>query len=74
MPLSFQQRPQATSLATAAGALLFLPALCCWWSLPVPSGLILAGWKPVQATDQGRNFGSDVVFTFGPYHQLYTGQ
>ncbi|MEB3176614.1 MAG: hypothetical protein VKJ87_03340, partial [Synechococcus sp.] len=34
------------------------------------------GWVEalVQATDQGRSFGSDVVFTFGPYHQLYTGQ
>ena len=32
------------------------------------------GWKEalVQATDQGLNFGTDLVFTFGPYHQLYT--
>jgi hypothetical protein len=32
------------------------------------------GWKEalVQATDQGLGFGTDLVFTFGPYHQLYT--
>jgi hypothetical protein len=28
----------------------------------------------VNATDNGRIFGKDVVFTFGPYHQLYTHQ
>jgi hypothetical protein len=28
----------------------------------------------VNATDNGRIFGKDVVFTFGPYHQLYTYQ
>ncbi len=28
----------------------------------------------VHATDNGRIFGKEVIFTFGPYHQLYTHQ
>lgn len=28
----------------------------------------------VEATDQGRVFGQDVVFTYGPFHQLFTRQ
>lgn len=80
MPLSFQQRPQATSpWQQLLDALLFLAtAVLLVWSLPVrlPWVGLDPGWVEalIQATDQGRNFGSDVVFTFGPYHQLYTGQ
>lgn len=28
----------------------------------------------VNATDSGKRFGIDTIFTFGPFHQLYTGQ
>ena len=28
----------------------------------------------VEATDQGRVFGKDVIFTYGPFHQLFTRQ
>ena len=60
-------------------ALLFLAAATALiWSLPIRTPWIGLdpGWVEslVQATDAGRIYGRDVVFTFGPYHQLYTGQ
>ncbi|HCA62211.1 MAG TPA: hypothetical protein DEO90_10145, partial [Synechococcales bacterium UBA8647] len=56
-------------LAAAPALIGTLPIRTPWIGLD-------PGWVEslVQATDAGRLYGSDVVFTFGPYHQLYTGQ
>ena len=60
------------------GLLFLSAAVLLVWSLPIrlPWIGLDPGWVEalVQATDSGRSFGGDVVFTFGPYHQLYTGQ
>lgn len=39
-----------------------------------PAATLDPSWREalVQATDQGLRFGKDIVFTFGPFHQLYT--
>lgn len=57
-------------------ALFVFAAIVMSWGqifLPPFTGLE-PGWREalVQATDQGLGFGTDLVFTFGPYHQLYT--
>ena len=58
--------------------LFVVAATALVWSLPIrtPWAGLDPGWAEalVQATDHGRIFGRDVVFTFGPYHQLYTRQ
>jgi hypothetical protein len=54
---------------------VFAAIICAWGnSFEPPSGSLDPSWREalVQATDQNLNFGSDIVFTFGPYHQLYT--
>ena len=60
------------------GVLFVVAATALVWSLPIrtPWAGLDPGWAEalVQATDHGRIFGRDVVFTFGPYHQLYTRQ
>ena len=52
------------SLATAVLLVWGLPVRLPWVGLD-------PGWVEalVQATDQGRNFGGDVVFTFWAYHR-----
>ena len=57
-------------------ALFVFTAIILAWGkdfVPPAPGLD-PGWVEalVQATDQGLSFGKEVVFTFGPYHQLYT--
>ncbi len=57
-------------------ALFVFTAITLSWGqsfVPPYTGLE-PGWREalVQATDQGLGFGTDLVFTFGPYHQLYT--
>jgi hypothetical protein len=62
----------------------FVPALAIYvalitvWGLPLgyPEDGLDPSWIQalVEATDQRRVFGSEVVFTFGPLHQLLTGQ
>ena len=57
-------------------ALFVFTAIALSWgqSFVPPFTGLEPGWKEalVQATDQGLGFGTDLVFTFGPYHQLYT--
>ena len=80
MPLTLRSRskPVLWRLRLLDGLLFLAAAVLLVWSLPIrlPWVGLDPGWVEalVQATDNGRNFGGDVVFTFGPYHQLYTGQ
>jgi len=57
-------------------ALLVFTAIALSWgqSFEAPTIGLDPGWREalVQATDQGLGFGKDLIFTFGPYHQLYT--
>jgi hypothetical protein len=59
-------------------ALFVFTAIALSWgqSFESPNTGLDPGWQEalVQATDQGLGFGTDLVFTFGPYHQLYTNQ
>ena len=57
-------------------ALFTFTAIILAWGkdfVPPAAGLD-PGWREalVQATDQGLGFGTDIIFTFGPYHQIYT--
>lgn len=80
MPLSLRSRsnPVFWRQQLLDGLLFLSAAALLAWSLPIrlPWIGLDPGWVEalVQATDSGRSFGGDVVFTFGPYHQLYTGQ
>ena len=80
MPLSLRSRsnPVLWRQQLLDGLLFLSAAALLAWSLPIrlPWIGLDPGWVEalVQATDSGRSFGGDVVFTFGPYHQLYTGQ
>ncbi len=75
---------QAPSTRATGGHLpreicLFLAAaICLGWgdAFGTPSPGLDPGWAEalVQATDTGRIFGKDIVFTYGPFHQLATGQ
>ena len=80
MPLSLRQSSRQRT--GAAGCWM---AFCLWWppppwfgacpSAPPGRGLTRAGPKLwCKPPIHGRIFGRDVVFTFGPYHQLYTRQ
>jgi hypothetical protein len=67
------------SVIRMAEILLFLVAGTAFsWGLDfaTPTLGLDPGWKEalVQGTDAGRLFGVDTIFTFGPYHQLYTQQ
>lgn len=57
-------------------ALFIFTAITVVWGkgFEAPAGSLDPSWREalVQATDQGLRFGKDIVFTFGPYHQLYT--
>lgn len=59
-------------------ALFLTAAIGLGWgdAFGTPSPGLDPGWAEalVQATDAGRIFGTDVVFTYGPFHQLATGQ
>jgi hypothetical protein len=59
-------------------ALFVFTAIALSWgqSFEPPTTGLDPGWREalVQATDQGLGFGTDLIFTFGPYHQLYTNQ
>ena len=80
MPLSLRQSspPENWRCRLLDGVLFVVAATALVWSLPIrtPWAGLDPGWAEalVQATDHGRIFGRDVVFTFGPYHQLYTRQ
>ena len=80
MPLTLRRPTTSQQWSTRLldGLLFLAAATALVWSLPMrlPWAGLDPGWVEalVQATDQGRIFGRDVVFTFGPYHQLYTGQ
>ena len=80
MPLNLRQsRPRDDWRCRLLDGVLFvIAATALVWSLPIrtPWAGLDPGWAEalVQATDHGRIFGRDVVFTFGPYHQLYTRQ
>ena len=58
--------------------LAMLVALVAGWSAPLrlPALGLDESWKQalVHATDHGRRFGVDLVFTYGPLHQLVTQQ
>jgi hypothetical protein len=65
--------------ARLAEILLFLAAGTAFsWGrgFATPTLGLDPGWQEalVQGTDAGRLFGVDTIFTFGPYHQLYTQQ
>ena len=59
-----------------AAALFLSAAFVMAWSKNFwPMGLGLdPGWRSglAEATNQGLKFGQDVIFTFGPFHQLHT--
>ena len=80
MPLTLRRPTTSQQWSTRLldGLLFLAAATALIWSLPIRTPWIGLdpGWVEslVQATDAGRLYGSDVVFTFGPYHQLYTGQ
>ena len=80
MPLTLRNpnKPLLWRQRLLDGLLFLSAAVLLVWSLPIrlPWIGLDPGWVEalVQATDSGRSFGGDVVFTFGPYHQLYTGQ
>ena len=80
MPLSLRQSSPRENWRCRLldGVLFVVAATALVWSLPIrtPWAGLDPGWAEalVQATDHGRIFGRDVVFTFGPYHQLYTRQ
>lgn len=58
--------------------LFFSAALLYSWAggFDLPDAGLDPSWAEglVNATDNGRVFGRDIVFTFGPFHQLYTHQ
>jgi hypothetical protein len=58
--------------------LFFIGAIIYAWgkNYNVPQLGLDASWKQglVNATDTGQRFGIETIFTFGPFHQLYTGQ
>ena len=80
MPLTLRRPTTSQHWSTRVldGLLFLAAATALVWSLPIRTPWIGLdpGWVESlgQATDAGRIYGSDVVFTFGPYHQLYTGQ
>ena len=80
MPLTLRRPTTSQQWSTRLldGLLFLAAAIALVWSMPIRTPWIGLdpGWVEslVQATDAGRIYGSDVVFTFGPYHQLYTGQ
>ena len=57
-------------------AVFVLMAIVVAWGqgFSAPYTGLESGWREalVQATDQRFCFGKDVVFTYGPYHQLYS--
>jgi hypothetical protein len=58
--------------------LAFVTGSVASWAVPFgyPSTGLDPSWAQalVQATDSGRIFGRDIIFTFGPLHQAVTAQ
>lgn len=55
----------------------YVAVVACWGvSLQYPRDGLDPSWEQllVAATDQRRTFGSELVFTYGPLHQVVTGQ
>lgn len=58
--------------------LALITASVASWAVPFqyPAAGLDPSWSEalVQATDSGRIFGRDIIFTFGPLHQALTAQ
>jgi hypothetical protein len=75
MPVKSEGFGQVTRKLNSTALFVFTAITLSWGqSLIPPYTGLEPGWREalVQATDQGLGFGTDLVFTFGPYHQLYT--
>jgi len=75
MPVKNNGLSQVVRNLNSTAMFVFTAIALSWGQSFVPPFTSLdPGWKEalVQATDQGLDFGTDLVFTFGPYHQLYT--
>ena len=75
MPVKSEGFGQVTRKLNTTALFVFTAITLSWGQIFLPPYTGLEpGWKEalVQATDQGLGFGTDLVFTFGPYHQLYT--
>jgi hypothetical protein len=75
MPVRYNRLSLGARSLNITALFVFTAITLSWGQSFVPPYTGLEpGWKEalVQATDQGLGFGTDLVFTFGPYHQLYT--
>ena len=75
MPVRYNRLSLGARSLNITALFVFTAITLSWGQSFVPPYTGLEpGWKEalVQATDQGIGFGTDLVFTFGPYHQLYT--
>ena len=75
MPVKSEGFGQVTRKLNSTALFVFTAITLSWGqSLVPPHTGLEPGWREalVQATDQGLGFGTDLVFTFGPYHQLCT--